>query len=302
MAGWYSDTESDDEVLNLNLFARKSFGFKGFSKEKENTLKNIVQQFGATCNNFPKYVFTSIEHFNSLKETSTPLYNVTFFRDCVDANRYLNIEQYRFGTKHQEKRDFRDFEPCCNNFHNGQGACIVCDPTFKQEDNVKQNKKIKDKSNRSNEIKNVPINRRDQLRNKCTINTKSVNTSTQEKIPRKKVCWEQWECRLILDYIICNKLFFLVKSQSLYRRMISEGFMTHRTAESMRCYFRNHILKSIESYDLPQAVLRKLKRIRRSSYPNRRASNQNVFNRKRGLKRKIQQNQIKKKLKTKRGL
>jgi hypothetical protein len=43
MAGYRSDSDNDDELLNLNLFARKSFGFQGFSKEKENTLKSIVK-------------------------------------------------------------------------------------------------------------------------------------------------------------------------------------------------------------------------------------------------------------------
>ena len=45
MAGWcQSGSESDDdEPLNLTLFARKNFGFVGFPKEKEDTLRKIVQ-------------------------------------------------------------------------------------------------------------------------------------------------------------------------------------------------------------------------------------------------------------------
>lgn len=43
MAGWISEPESDDEPLNLKMFGRKSFAFQGFSKEKEDVLKKIVQ-------------------------------------------------------------------------------------------------------------------------------------------------------------------------------------------------------------------------------------------------------------------
>lgn len=43
MAGWISGPESDDEPLNLKMFARKSFAFQGFSEEMEDKLKKIVQ-------------------------------------------------------------------------------------------------------------------------------------------------------------------------------------------------------------------------------------------------------------------
>ncbi|XP_011499956.1 PREDICTED: uncharacterized protein LOC105363854 [Ceratosolen solmsi marchali] len=295
MAGWCSerDSDDDDEVLNLNLFARKSFGFQGFSEEKENTLKSIVKQFGATCDNFPKYVFTSVEYFNSLMENSSPLYNVAFFRDCVDANRYLNIEQYRFGAKCHEKKDFRDFEPCCGNFHNGQEACMVCDPTW-----LRNAKSVRsyylEISYRCSRAKSTRIVK---LKNKCTIKSCPVNSRPHEKHPRRKNIWEPWECRLILDYIICNKQFFWVKSPSLYRRIFSEGFLTHRTPESMRVYFRTNILKFIETYDLPKPVMRILKQIRKATNASRIDRREAPLNKKRLMKRKRQPDRIKKRLK-----
>ena len=42
MAGWCSDSESEDEPLNYNIFARKSFGFIGLDSDKETKLRNIV--------------------------------------------------------------------------------------------------------------------------------------------------------------------------------------------------------------------------------------------------------------------
>ncbi|OXU30509.1 hypothetical protein TSAR_011546 [Trichomalopsis sarcophagae] len=142
MAGWISGSESDEEPLNLNLFNRKCFGFSGIAEDTVNTFKSIVQQLGGSCDSHPKYVFTTREYYDSLDEKDSNLYNITFIRDCVDANRYLNAEQYRFDFK-DEKRDFKDFDPCCNNFHKGEKGCFLCDPAYKKDLPTKQRRKSK---------------------------------------------------------------------------------------------------------------------------------------------------------------
>lgn len=55
---------------------------------------------GGVCDDFPKYVLTNKQYYSSLDSLYTKsygtMYNVTYLRDCIDANRCLNIEQYRY--------------------------------------------------------------------------------------------------------------------------------------------------------------------------------------------------------------
>ncbi|XP_031783105.1 uncharacterized protein LOC107980863 [Nasonia vitripennis] len=253
MAGWISGSESDEEPLNLNLFNRKCFGFFGIAEETVNTFKSIVEQLGGSCDSHPKYVFTTREYYDSLDEKDSNLYNITFIRDCVDANRYLNAEQYRFDFK-DEKRDFKDFDPCCNNFHKGEKGCFLCDPAYKKDLPTKQRRKSK---LQMNQTKGDEEDASHIVKTMCTKTSKKVNY------------WEPWEIQTLLDYIIYNNLFLWVKGTNLYRRMNAEGLLTHRTPDSMRVYFCKQILPYVDSYDLPKPIKRKFNQVHNSAYPAR---------------------------------
>ncbi|XP_014215473.1 uncharacterized protein LOC106644468 isoform X2 [Copidosoma floridanum] len=261
MAGLCYNSESDDEPLNLHLFVRKSFGFEGLPKEKDIKLRSVVQGLGATCDDLPKYVFTTSEYFLSSVVTNSPLYNITYIRDCIDANRCLSIDQYRFGPKYVEKKDFREFDPCCHNFHNGNNACVVCDPTFKKADvSAVKEKKVKEKVTKLAAVENNIATKKVKTKS-CTMKESTPGPKSQ-LVNRVQRNWEPWEHRLLLDYIIGHNLFAYCKGPSLYKRMVEEGFLNHRTPESMRVQFRTTILNSIDSFNLPKPILRKFKKIR----------------------------------------
>lgn len=55
---------------------------------------------GGVCDDFPKYILIEKKYYNSMVSSDPKIcgtfYNVAYLRDCVDANRCLNIEQYKY--------------------------------------------------------------------------------------------------------------------------------------------------------------------------------------------------------------
>ncbi|XP_058798692.1 uncharacterized protein LOC131668492 [Phymastichus coffea] len=290
MAGWDSDFNTVDNLLNPNLFARKSFGFQGILKEKEDILKKIVTHIGASCDGYPKYIFTNIDYYNSLTDVNNVLYNVTYIRDCIDANRCLTIEHYKFGPKYSEKKEYREFEPCCANFHSGNEACLLCDPTCKIEQPKLKVTKRRTK-NKSipilEEVTTTKLKKENKVQNSFEAN-QSVDSDVEHL---RKLYWEPWENRMLLDYLICNKLILFAKGPNVYRKMIADGYMKHRSVESMRIHFRTKILRNIETFDLPPAVIKEFRKLKKLQYPGRLAlvsTKQNRHVRKiREIKKKI---------------
>ncbi|KAJ8674834.1 hypothetical protein QAD02_010620 [Eretmocerus hayati] len=269
MLEWSLGYENDEEPLNLQMLARKSFAFVGIPAPKVDVYKKIVEQIGGQCDDFPRYILSTSTYFNSLTDKqSTALYNVTFVRDCVDANRCLNIEQYRFGEK-LLSNGFQDFEPCCYNFHNGQESCSVCDPKFIPILPSQPKKNIPEKPLVPNVIKDPnPIlasKPKCSQKNRQSI-TKTIKTEVGAPMKTNEP-YEAWESQAILDYIIRNNLFNWVKSPSLYYCMKDEGILKHRSAEGMRQHMVRGILPSLGSWNLPESVKRKLRKIRGSSKP-----------------------------------
>ncbi|KAL7286961.1 hypothetical protein TKK_0018816 [Trichogramma kaykai] len=250
MSYWYSGSESEDEQLNFNLFARKNFGFVGLPEEQEVKFRNLVMQLGAVCSKGPKYVFTSKDYYEDVRDdpqqiTGT-LYDMAYIRDCVDANRCLSIDQYRLHPKPVEKKDYRDFDPCCNAmFHSDKDNCDIC---------------------YANLIENPPP----QPITKPLLPPPPKPSLVPISAPRNNVylsnnapqVWEHWEKKLLLDYIIQHEAYFQAKSPSLFKRIFAEGYLSHRSPESMRVYFRKRILRNIESFDLPKPIVKIFKQVR----------------------------------------
>ncbi|XP_058800825.1 uncharacterized protein LOC131669736 [Phymastichus coffea] len=70
------------------------------------------------------------------------------------------------------------------------------------------------------------------------------------------------ETRLIIQYLVHYQMINYSKGMSVWEKMNSRGYLTHRTPQSLNNHFRRTILPNIRSYKLPDELESKFLELR----------------------------------------
>ncbi|XP_014234857.1 uncharacterized protein LOC106657710 [Trichogramma pretiosum] len=249
---------------NLYLFKNFSFRFKGLKEDTRVRFEIIVKKLGAKVCEDAKYTLVEKQYENLFDGEN--YYSLKYILDSIEASEALDIDKYRLGRI------------VTNQIRNKSISSEV--QIIESDDKMILEPIIEFSQSSENSIGNFSENSVGNFSEnswrfesdatlddseKWWLNLPEPDLIKIEKCPetksrsRRGSDYSLEEKRTMIAYLVVNDKIRHVKSRAPFLEMHWNGYMKHRSVESMHNNFRRTILPNISKFNLPADIEKKFK-------------------------------------------